>query len=503
VTSAPRVLVVDRDAELTARLRQHVAPPDAIVKRCADLTRADRVLAESHWDVVVAGPSLMHRQGLRRLGSLHRRHPWAALVLALRDRPSVDLTEIVQVGADDLAPLHLDNDEIRRTLERAVRISRRRLGSGASVDQGRVIMVSSASGGCGKTFLATNAAQYLTRHTDRPVVLFDLDLQFGEVSTALRLRPDLTICDALAAEAEGHNLDETLEEYLLHHPDGFEVLAAPRLPAEADSVMPGDITRILEALRARGAWVVVDTHEGLDDLTLPVLDVVDHVFAVATPDRPSLVNMARYVATLERLGVEPGRVSIVLNKVDSDSGFDPVGMAAELGRQFAAMVPYSRDAARSLNVGVPLITGKPKSHISMLLTAALSRALPGSAGPSRSTVRVAGAPSVTQPSATDPANPVPTAAAVPCASPRPTGPEEESSADDSQTAIGLRHPRSRRCSIRQARPIGRCRPSVERVAGVPCRGRGPPPGLPGLRPGPLKPLVNRLVPTRPPSLVRS
>ena len=221
MTPPSRVLVVDRDAELAARLRQHVAAPDAVVKRCADATRAERALAESHWDVVVAGPSLMHRSGLRRLGSLHQRYPWAALVLALHERPNVDLAEIIQVGADDLTPLHLEDDEVRRTLERAVRISRRRVAAGSSVDQGRVVMVSSASGGCGKTFLATNAAQFLVRHTDSPVVLFDLDLQFGEVSTALRLRPDLTICDALAAEAEGHDLGEILDEYLLPHPDGF------------------------------------------------------------------------------------------------------------------------------------------------------------------------------------------------------------------------------------------------------------------------------------------
>jgi hypothetical protein len=121
--------------------------------------------------------------------------------------------------------------------------------------------------------------------------------------------------------------------------------------------------------------------------------------------------------------------------------------------------------------------------------------LPGSStSPSRSTVWVAEPSPVTQPSATDPADPVQAT---------PTGPEDESPADDSPTGIDLRHPHSRGCSTRQARPIGRCRPSVERVAGVPCRGRGPPPGMPGLRPGPVTPLVNRFIPTRPPSLVRS
>ena len=199
----------------------------------------------------------MHRAGLRRLGSLHQRYPWVAIVLALHERPRADLAEIVQVGADDLVPLHADDDELRRTLSRAARITRGRLGvmahGPAGAGRGRIVMVSSASGGCGKTFLATNAAEFLARTTGQPVVLLDLDLQFGEVSTALRLRPDVTITDALAAEAEGYDLEEILDEYLLAHPDGFKVLAAPRLPAEADSVTPGDITRILDVLRARRA----------------------------------------------------------------------------------------------------------------------------------------------------------------------------------------------------------------------------------------------------------
>ena len=39
---APRILVVDRDAELAARLRQQVASSDGVVKRCAYEVRADR-----------------------------------------------------------------------------------------------------------------------------------------------------------------------------------------------------------------------------------------------------------------------------------------------------------------------------------------------------------------------------------------------------------------------------------------------------------------------------
>src|SRR5207249_11923548 len=141
--------------------------------------------------------------------------------LAFHERPRADLAEIVQVGACDLVPFHADDGELTRVLARAARITRRCIGlpadgSGGAA-RGQIVMVSSASGGCGKTFLATNAAEFLALRTGQPVVLVDLDLQFGEVSTALRLRRELTIVDALAAEAEGHDLDEILDDYLLPH----------------------------------------------------------------------------------------------------------------------------------------------------------------------------------------------------------------------------------------------------------------------------------------------
>jgi pilus assembly protein CpaE len=467
---APRVLVLDRTAELASRLRHHAVAPSAVVKHCADTARAETHLAAGHWDVVVAGPSVMHRAGLRRLASLHERYPWVAVVLALHERPRADLAEIVQVGACDLVPLHADDDELRRTLTRAARLTRTRLGAFArgagAAGRGRIVMIASASGGCGKTFLATNAAEFLARTTDQPVVVVDLDLQFGEVSTALRLRPTYTITDALAAEAEGYDLEEILEEFLLPHPDGFKVLAAPRLPAEADSVTPGDVTRILDVLRARRAWVVIDTHEGLSDLFVAALEATDHVFAVATPDRPSLVNLGRYLAVLERLGMAAANISVVLNKAEADIGLDAADMAAQLGRRFSAMVPYSRDVPRSVNVGVPLIAGKPKSAIANLLSTALSAVL-GSrpVEPVRTTPPAPLIEPVVTPDPLPEPLSVEVEATVPAEDPVEEQPAE---VDLSETPVA-----SRPVTVR-ARAIPRCHRSAERLVPCPVRDRGPP-----------------------------
>ena len=125
----PRILVLDRNGELAARIRHNAVSPGAVVKACPDAARAETLLAGGPWDVIVAGPTLMHRSGLRRLSSLHQRFPWVSVVLALNERPRADLAEIIQVGADDLVPLHADNAELKRTLARAVRITRGRLGA--------------------------------------------------------------------------------------------------------------------------------------------------------------------------------------------------------------------------------------------------------------------------------------------------------------------------------------------------------------------------------------
>ena len=453
----PRILVLDRTSELAARIRHNAVGARATVKACADAARAETLLAGAPWDVLVAGPSVMHRAGLHRLSSIHERFPWISIVLALQERPRADLAEIVQVGANDLVPLHADDDELRRTLNRAACITRTCLGvmvhGPRSAGRGRIVMICSASGGCGKTFLATNAAEFLARPTDEPVVLVDLDLQFGEVSTALRLRPEYTITDALAAEAEGYELGDILDEYLLPHPDGFKVLAAPRLPAEADSVTPGDITRILDVLRARRAWVVIDTHEGVSDLFVAALEASDHVFAVATPDRPSLVNLGRYLGVLERLGMAAANISVVLNKAEDDTGLDAVGMVAQLGRRFEAMVPYSRDVPRSVNVGVPLIVGKPKSPIANLLTTALSAVLPGNRPVERVVAPAPVAPVVTP----DPA------------------PVVDIAVPDEDLPIEIDLSEMAPCpAIVRARPISRCRRSVGHTVSCTGRGRGPP-----------------------------
>src|SRR5205085_4686794 len=137
--------------------------------------------------VLVAGPSLATRSGLRRVAAIHEEVPVTSILLTFCDRPDSSLREIIQAGADDLLRLPIDNDDLALALERSLEIGKRRLAplpAGTTAAGGpslaptaardslaRVFTVSSATGGCGKTFYATNMALFLARHTGKKVVL--------------------------------------------------------------------------------------------------------------------------------------------------------------------------------------------------------------------------------------------------------------------------------------------------------------------------------------------
>jgi pilus assembly protein CpaE len=373
----PRILVVGPETQLAERIRAAASSLEPIPEVLArPRLRSGDLASVSGFEVLIVGPSLLDRAGFHRLTALARRAPSTAVVLVIDQRPEATLREIVQVGAVDALPVSVSDDELAVALERVVSLGQRRSGGSAPElpplpVRGQVITVASPTEGCGKTFVAANTALFLAR-TGARVVLVDLDLQFGEVRTALRAKADFSIVDALSSEADGDDLEALLPELLVPLPCGFSVLAAPRDPAEADRVGPADVARIIDALRARADYVVVDTPTGLPEHVLPVLDVTDQLLAIGTLDRPSVHNLGVFLRTLDRLGLR-SEVALVLNKAELDADSTE---AADLPRSLRAVLPYDREVARSINLGVPILDGSPAAPAARELLAFLERLVP-------------------------------------------------------------------------------------------------------------------------------
>ena len=392
--AAPKILVFERSEALAEQVGRVAGKldPSADVVTCTRVGSVTDVLEEQGpFAVIVAGPSLGSKAGLSRLERIRHEHPATSIVLAFSRRPESSLREIVQTGAVDLLQLPVEDEDLQETLERAASLHRQlaalppsvgslptpAAASPSSSGPGRVFTIASATGGCGKTFFATNLAFYLARHTGKRVCILDLDLQFGEVSTALRLRPRYTISDALQREdTDEEDLRAHIEEYLVPHETGIWVLAAPKDPAEADRISPPDATRIIEAVRNRFDYVIVDTPAQLSEIVLAAFDMSELLYSMATLDLPSIRNMSVFLATLEKLKIPTQDIRLILNKAETDVGIDIPQVEKLFPQGFSSTLPYAKEVSRSINLGVPVLASSPGAEISRKMAAGMLELLP-------------------------------------------------------------------------------------------------------------------------------
>jgi pilus assembly protein CpaE len=390
-----RILVISRSPALSRAVQASLGPGYQVVVSSNVTDVVEEVRESGPFDVLVAGPLFDSHAGMSRLAQLRSAGPVPATVLALGPRPKATLSDIVRTGAVELVEYPTSKRQLSTALQRAFDVADLSQGVSGSVmpvmahsmvvdrpQFAEVFTVASSSGGCGKTFYATNLACYLAAQTGQRVCLVDLDLQFGEVSTALHLRPRFTISDLLARESiDEEDLDAHVEEFLQEHELGFSVLAAPFSPAEADMIAPKDVYRVMGALRKRFDFIVVDTPAQLSEVVLAAFDHSTKVLCMVTLDLPSIRNMRVFLSTLEKLRINSDSIGVVLNKVEDDVGINISDVQDVLDNRIISILPYSREVSRSINKGKPALVSAAHSEIGEKLAAGMHQLLGGPIAP--------------------------------------------------------------------------------------------------------------------------
>jgi len=390
-----RILVISRSPALSRAIQASLGPGYQVVTSTNVIDVVEEVREQGPFDVLVAGPVFDSHAGMARLAQLRATSAVPATVLALGPKPKASLSDIVRTGAVELVEYPTSKRQLSVALQRALELADHAQSANGSVapfvahgvvvdrpQSAEVFTVASSSGGCGKTFYATNLAYYLATQTGQRVCLVDLDLQFGEVSTALQLRPRFTISDLLSREAvDEDDLNEHVEEYLEEHELGFSVLAAPFSPAEADMIAPKDVYKVMGALRKHFDYIVVDTPSQLSEVVLAAFDHSTKVLCMVTLDLPSIRNMRVFLSTLEKLRINSETIGVVLNKVEEDVGIDISDVQDVLDNRIVSILPYSREVSRSINKGKPALESAASSDIGKKLADGMHQFLNDEATP--------------------------------------------------------------------------------------------------------------------------
>ncbi|MFP3913577.1 MAG: CpaE family protein [Actinomycetota bacterium] len=319
--------------------------------------------------MVLLGPSFATEEAMADIRAIHNADPALVLILIAPSVTAELLRSGMRVGLSDVIEAPLDERKIEAAieqfagdvLERDRRVAAPVPAQEDDSERGRVVVVTSAKGGSGKTVTATNLALLLTRHEGKKVVLVDADLQFGDCCLVLQLEPRFTMVNAAH---EMHQLDSSmLASLLTEHPSGLKVLAAPLEPAFADDITTAGLMKMIDLLRESFDYVIVDTASMLDELLLSLVEAGDQVLMVVDMDLPSVKNAKLALETLRLLKFPTDKVQIVMNRANAKARLDDKEIESALRTKIAAAIPSDGAVAASVNEGRPVVESAPKSRI--------------------------------------------------------------------------------------------------------------------------------------------
>jgi pilus assembly protein CpaE len=313
-------------------------------------------------DVLLIGPAAPAPEVLTLAGRLDIQSPGISVVLVADPSPEM-WQAAMRAGIRDLVSPSADVAEIRAAVERAgaAAAGRRRVlrpVAETAKYTGRVITIASPKGGVGKTTVSTNLAIGLTAAAPQSTVLVDLDVQFGDVASALGLVPEYTLPDAVHGPAAEDTM--VLKTFLTQHPSGLFAVCGAEDPAAGDTVSAEDVTRLLAALAREFRYVVVDTAPGLSAQTLAALDRATDVVMLSSMDVPGVRGLRKELDVLRELCMIPAGRHVVMNFGDPKGGLSVRDVELAIGTGVDVVLPRSANVPGSTNQGVPLIESGSK-----------------------------------------------------------------------------------------------------------------------------------------------
>lgn len=321
--------------------------------------------------VVFVGPDIDVQYALDYAHEFDLQRPDLSVILCVPTSADV-LSEALHAGVRDVVdPLAGDErllEAYKRATEAAARARSQTVADEHSGDRGSmVIAVVSPKGGSGKTTIATNLAVGIAANAPGQVAIVDLDLQFGDVATALQLMPEHSIADAARTVS---SLDAmSLKVLLTHHPVDMYALCAPDTPAEGERITATQTAEVLKLVQREFRYVVIDTTAGLGEQTLAALEAATEIVLICAMDVPGVRSFRTTLITLDEIGLTAAPRHIVLTRADARVGLNVDDIERTIGRPIDVTIPSTRAVPLSINQGTPILqTEQRRSPVHQALT---------------------------------------------------------------------------------------------------------------------------------------
>ncbi len=315
--------------------------------------------------------------GLRLIREIQDAAPKLAVIAMLEGNDPDTILRCLRHGALDFLTSPLTVDQFERVLQRIIEAhpELRPLG-----DQGRVIAVMPAKGGCGASTIAANLSYQRKRFGARKMLLADLDPLTGTLAFQLKAKPTYSFLDALDRQA---TLDLDVWRSLVTTLEGVDLLASPDTVVEALYRLT-DPAPILEFARAVYDHIVVDAANVYGQWNLRLAQLADEILLVAQADAFTLRSVQRCLRYLRRNQIPDARIRLVLNRFARESAMSAEVIQTALQMPVFATSPADPEAIQaSLIDGKPVAAGTPFAKAMGVLAQQLSGQVPVAAEPDK------------------------------------------------------------------------------------------------------------------------
>lgn len=227
--------------------------------------------------------------------------------------------------------------------------------------QGKVISVFSNKGGLGKTTVAVNLGYELARRDRRTkVVIVDMNLFLGDVTTFLDITPPYDM-SFLIEKIE--SADDIVDLTTRYEESNYYVIADSPYRDYSKNASREDVIKMLNVLRKKFNYIIVDNSSAITDKTKNILDLSDLILLVTEANLPTLNNCKRCLDFFEHIGIQ-SKFSVLLNRYSKDDECRKQDVADILQKDVFAVIPNDwQTVTYSINRGITIGETNPFSDI--------------------------------------------------------------------------------------------------------------------------------------------
>lgn len=357
------VVIIEADVEALDKMMKYIT------------SLGDHVTVEGASGSFEAGFELIHKKkpmvvildisdeksgaDIEKISKVLGRFPQTTIFAVCDDKSSDTILRAMRAGAAEYLLKPVSDSDLGSALQKLGRLWI--VKPAAEQETGRIFTIFSPKGGVGVTTMAINLATNIHEITQKSTVLVDLDLDAGDVTTFLNLKPSYTISDVTLNISR---LDRTfLKGVITRHETGIFVLAEPQKVEEGVSVSGADLRKVLELLKTMFSYIIIDTQTVLDERTKTAVEMSDLILLTFILSLPGIKNIQRYLNYFDKT-IPKNKLKLVVNRYLKRGDIKLEDAEKVLNYPIEWSIPNSYDdAITCLNKGVPINIGAPRSQL--------------------------------------------------------------------------------------------------------------------------------------------